>query len=371
MLRWEPGVAMGVLSRFFRSARRTAVLRPPRYGGDEPLEVVAESFYQDSLWRLAGGRTTAHVHREIRAMLEPEPGNAKDPNAIMVKIDGHCVGYLSSTDAAAYRPGVERLMCDGPVELRGFIVGGGPRRDGIGFLGVFLDHDPRQFGIPATGRTYGSEGFRTGFSEAVVSDVEDESYDLSWHADLSDDHAVACRKLRELLLAETDPIDRHYMQAELTRRLYRCRDSDPAALEEFDAACRQHHAEMESTIRAALLAKFGRMPVIETYRQAAIRCQKAKDWQAMREWAENGINVYGAEAARSDVVDDLHRRLAYATSKLEMRTTPTVRRRPSPAASQPAKVVTESLACARCGISFSRIRTRGRKPTLCPNCRAN
>jgi hypothetical protein len=32
-------------------------------------------------------------------------------------------------------------------------------------------------------------------------------------------------------------------------------------------------------IRDALLAKFGEVPVLETYRQMAIRQQKVKDWQ--------------------------------------------------------------------------------------------
>jgi hypothetical protein len=32
-------------------------------------------------------------------------------------------------------------------------------------------------------------------------------------------------------------------------------------------------------IRDALLAKFGEVPVLDTYRQMAIRQQKVKDWQ--------------------------------------------------------------------------------------------
>jgi hypothetical protein len=360
---------MGLLNRLFGRPSPTAVSQPPRLGGEEPLQVVAESFYQDALWRLAGGRTAAQVRCEVRAVLEPEPLNPKDPNAIMVKIGGHCVGYLQKLDAAAYRPGLERLKRAGPVELRGFIVGGGPRRDGVGFLGVFLDHDPRDFGIPATGRIYGSDGFRTGFSEAVTSDVEDDTYDLSWHAKLPDDHAEACRQLRELLARETDAVDRHYMHAELTKRLYKCRDVDESALDAFDAACREHHTELQTTIRAALVEKFGCVPVIETYRQAAIRSQKAKDWPAMREWAESGITIYGAEAARADVVEDLHRRLAYAVAKLEASEKRTAPRAATSASTRTVQAVMETLICARCGSSFERVRTRGRKPTLCDSCR--
>ena len=55
--------------------------------------------------------------------------------------DGLLVGYLSQDDAAAYRAGLLRLMqtsANGLVALHAVIVGGGPRRDGIGYLGVFL-----------------------------------------------------------------------------------------------------------------------------------------------------------------------------------------------------------------------------------------
>jgi predicted Zn-ribbon and HTH transcriptional regulator len=31
--------------------------------------------------------------------------------------------------------------------------------------------------------------------------------------------------------------------------------------------------------------------------------------------------------------------------------------------------VLELLVCRSCGSSFERVRTRGRKPTLCPSCR--
>ncbi|MGH2781026.1 MAG: hypothetical protein ACRDLA_06365 [Thermoleophilaceae bacterium] len=84
-----------------------------------------------------------------------------------------------------------------------------------------------------------------------------------------------------------------------------------SALDEFDAVCAQHDAEMDR-IRPALYDKFGAVPVIDMYRQAAIRCQKAHDWRQMRFWAERGLAVYGSEAARPEAVADLDKRLAYA-----------------------------------------------------------
>jgi hypothetical protein len=71
------------------------------------------------------------------------------------------------------------------------------------------------------------------------------------------------------------PATNTYMMSEPERRLYKSRDAFSSALDEFDAVCRQHATEM-AAIRPALLEKFSKIPVIDTYRQAAIRCQKAK-----------------------------------------------------------------------------------------------
>lgn len=351
---------MALLSRLFGKTQ-------PILSGDEPLEVVGESYRQDTLWRLVGGYTTEPVREPIVAVLVPEPENPGDESAIIVQIDGHCVGYLSRGDAPKYLAGLHKLRAKGEVALRGLIVGGGPRDDGSGFLGVWLEHDPRHFDIPRTGHTYSGGGFRTGFSEALETDYEDDSYDLSWHAELSDDHATAIEQLRRMLKAESDPIDLHYMRAELVKRLYKCRDTDPLALDAFDAACEEYHAEIVK-IRAALFDKFGKVPVIETYRQAVIRCQKAKDWTRMREWAERGITVYGSDAARPEVVDDLHKRLAYALAKLDGASNPNPQRH-SRSTTTLAATVIETLVCTRCSSSFERQRTRGRKPHLCPDCR--
>jgi len=175
-----------------------------------------------------------------------------------------------------------------------------------------------------------------------------------------------------MLETDADPIDRHYMMCELEQRLYKSRDAFASALDEFDAVCRQHDAEMV-TIRPALFEKFGKVPLIDTYRQAAIRCQKAKDWAAMREWAERGISVYGDQAARPEAVEDLHKRLGYATAKMEAANKP---KPPKPVKAAVISTTTPSgsgeievLVCVECGATFERVRTRGRKPHACPTCR--
>jgi rubrerythrin len=356
---------VGFLRRLFSRPPTVSRVPPKFYGGDETLEVVGESFHQETLWALAGGRSGDRVDCPIRAVLVPEPDNPVDPNAVMVLIEGNCVGHLSRDDAAAYLPGLQSLMAKGPVGLEGVIVGGGRRNDGIGFLGVFLDHDPQDFGLLRAG--YGGE-LRTGFSEAAATDLEDDSYDLSWYHELSDDHGTAIQQLRRMLETERDPIDRHYMLSERAKRLYKCRDTVPTALDDFDTACREHRAEMV-TIRHALFKKFGQVPVIETYRQAVIRCQKAKDWAMMREWAEHGISVYGEHAARPEAVEDLHKRLAYALAKIDAATNPKPQRKTQARAATAAVAVVETLICTECGATFERMRTRGRKPHTCPTCR--
>ena len=367
----------GLLSRLFAArARPTEAATSAEqvevtlYSGHETLEVVGESRYQDALWQIVGGRTLDRVRYETHAVLISEAGNQHDPNAIQVLINGMLVGYLSREDAAAYRPGLIRLMetsTNHLVALRAVIVGGGPRRDGIGYLGVFIDHDPADFGL-APHRTSGGE-LRTGLSEAIATDFEDDKYDLSWHRRLSDDDDTAIQQLQSFLDAERDPIDRHYMLCELEHRLYRRRTAMPSALDQFDAVCRMHDEEMV-TIRPALLDKFGVIPVIAMYRQAVIRCQKAKLWDAARFWAERGIALYGDQAARPEVVEDLHKRLVYATAKLE------VAQRPKQKESHDVNTVTmmraadvETLVCVSCGDTFPRVRTRGRKPKTCPTCR--
>lgn len=345
----------------------TAVL----FGGDETLEVVGESYRQEELWRIVGGRRLDYVRFDVHAVLVPDAANPHDSNAIEVQIGGTLVGYLSREDAAHYRPGVLRAMRQNGgqfVALHGVTCGGGPREDAhIGFLGVFLDHDPADFGLSRHHVSIGH--LRTGLSEAIATDREDDSYDLSWSRSLSLDDETAAGQLWVLLKDEDEPIDRHYMLCELEHRLYRLRES-ASALEGFDRACEQHHVEMES-IRPALLEKFGVVPVIELYRQAAIRWQKAKAWESARAWAERGLSVYGDQCARPEVVEDLRKRLAYADAKLAARDGPRTRMPSGTTVSVSPEAVLEELVCTSCGCKFTRTRVRGRKPKLCPACRGD
>jgi hypothetical protein len=292
------------------------------FPGEETLEVVGESYRQDALWTIVGGWRREYISHPIRAALVPAPyvsesGVGDDPNAVEVHVQGHHVGYLSRHNASLYRRGIVTLMdrCPtGCVGLHGEICGGGERVDGIGMLGVFLEHNPLVFGVTRRSASDMSS-FRTGLSEAIASDIEDDSYDLSWLHELPTSDAAAIKVLRGLLENERDPIDRHYMLCELETRLYKSRDAFESALREYDAACELHDHDM-TAIRPALFEKFGRMPVLDTYRQAAIRAQKARDWHAAHRWAQRGLELYGEDAARPEAVDDLRKRVAYAEAKL-------------------------------------------------------
>lgn len=70
---------MGLFDRLFgkspafeetlgRTAARATVL-----GGQETLEVVGESHYQDHLWEVAGGFRAERIRHAIQAVLEPQP----------------------------------------------------------------------------------------------------------------------------------------------------------------------------------------------------------------------------------------------------------------------------------------------------------
>lgn len=300
--------------------------------GDDELEVVGESFCQQGLWEVCGGSEGDRVRYPIDAVLLPE-NHPDDRNAIAVHVHVHLggrrirVGYLPRDTASLYRPGLEALTarygCE--IGLRGIIVGGGYYGDRPGQLGVWLQHDPGDFGLTSKGRSdwtgpvqrrVRSNGtMRTGFSEAWLTDVEDNSYDLSWFDDLPDADRPAIAMLRQLLATDPDPIDRHFQFSELESRLYRCRDLYDTALTEFDEACTRHDAEMEA-ICAAFQAKWGKVPLLQTYRQMAIRQQKLKDWEACHWWAERGLALYGDSAARRDAVDDLLKRRSHALAKM-------------------------------------------------------
>jgi hypothetical protein len=287
--------------------------------GSQTLEVVGESFHQPELWRLAEASPGGdRVLKDICAVLVAEDGNPHDADAVAVWIDGLHVGHLSRENARLYRPGLlaQQEARGMPIALAGVIAGGGVRSDGPGMLGVFLDHDPEDFGLPRRRFTRPPESrMRTGLSDALATDAADDSYDLAWMTDLPSDDIRAIPYLRKLLAHEKDLLDRHFIFVQLEAVLYRCRSAFTSALGEYDEACRQHDAEMDG-IRQACLDKWGTVPLLETYRQMAIRQQKAGNYGQALWWAERGIALYGRDCARPEAVEDLRGRAAKYRAKL-------------------------------------------------------
>jgi hypothetical protein len=368
---------MGFFTKLFGKAPSTGQLvSPPRerpdwmvdgmratlYRGSETLDVAGESHHQDNLWRIVGHEPTeARVQQDCVAILVAERDNPYDANAISVWVNGLLVGYLPKDAAVDYRPGLLKLSESGPVALSGAIVGGG--YGGKAILGVFLNHDPRDFGLDSD-RPLRSE-MRTGLSEAMATDQWDDSYNLSWLEGLSDDTRAAVTQLRHLLEDETDLLDRHFMYSELESRLYKMRDVDEKALTEYDEACHSHDSEMDS-IRLALLEKFGDLPLLETYKQQAIRQQKAKNWDEGLRWTRRGLYLYGDSAHNQDWVNDLKKRAAHFDAKIAAGSV-VVTRQKKPAEKRKVEQV-EILTCSQCGRSWERVKTRGRKPLICPLC---
>lgn len=92
------------------------------------IEVVGESRFQGALTAIAGGKRRESQSITTNAVVEREPQNSFDRNAVKVLIAGQLVGYLSREDAARYAPAMdaaalEALPC--PAEIRGGWRSGG------------------------------------------------------------------------------------------------------------------------------------------------------------------------------------------------------------------------------------------------------
>jgi hypothetical protein len=103
-------------------------------------------------WRVLASRTTRQRSRRFRTRSEEgvdleveacvllENTNPYDPEAVRVDVDGRTVGYLSRTDARAYRRALESVGVAEGLACKGRIRGGWDRgqRD-RGHYGIYLD----------------------------------------------------------------------------------------------------------------------------------------------------------------------------------------------------------------------------------------
>lgn len=102
------------------------------------FDVVGESFHQDALENVCGGRCYDGVAHHCDALLELEEHNPYDANAVAVRIDGRTVAYLSRGDAADFRARVAELGLSARSFVCGAVVLGGWDRG---------RHDRGEFGV--------------------------------------------------------------------------------------------------------------------------------------------------------------------------------------------------------------------------------
>jgi hypothetical protein len=102
----------------------------------EQIGVVGESHYQEAISAACGRQGGEAIEFDCIASLNAERTNPYDPNAIMVQVDAHHVGYLSRKDAIRYHP----------------IVDAAERMDiFIGCNARIVAHDPAEAATPNAG----------------------------------------------------------------------------------------------------------------------------------------------------------------------------------------------------------------------------
>ncbi|MDM1545510.1 hypothetical protein HX037_06375 [Ignatzschineria indica] len=108
------------------------------------VDVVGESYYQDSLLLIAGPKKSKSKNIDCHAVLIREPDNAHDPNAVMVVIKGKLVGYLKKSMAKRFSEEWRNLGLTSKIMLvvAAKINGGWKDSSSEGNFGVVLDMPP-------------------------------------------------------------------------------------------------------------------------------------------------------------------------------------------------------------------------------------
>lgn len=135
---------LGEYTRFRGKARLTGAVGRPRpisLHGRRRVDIVGESYHQDALFELCGGRRRyGGVEVEAIAELVPDPENRHDPHAVEVRICDVAVGHIRREDLEWLRPEIEdSLDLHGFATCRAEIRGGWDRgRGDVGLFGVVL-----------------------------------------------------------------------------------------------------------------------------------------------------------------------------------------------------------------------------------------
>ncbi len=222
------------------------------------------------------------------------------------------------------------------VALAGVIAGGGP----YDTLGIFLNYNPADFGLEVVSDRLPSIKLMVRCERASAQ----PSTATPLTRGMTSGGSRSCRRIRpgswtssrRVSRPKQYPAQRHFLWTQAEESVYRLRDS-PGALDLFDQACGEHDSEM-STISPALIDVFGGLPLLEVYKQASIRHQKAHDWERADWWARRGLEVYGASALDPANVSDLSERVAKIAARVD-REQHAVARTPPRAAGQHQRTV--------------------------------
>ena len=103
--------------------------------GEYEFDIVGESFYQDALGQICGGKLPEGQDHECVAYLVPEPENPHDANAAAVYIDNLKVGHI----AAVIAPRISKALAGRIATVDAMIIGGWISDRGDGHYGVKLD----------------------------------------------------------------------------------------------------------------------------------------------------------------------------------------------------------------------------------------
>lgn len=142
---------MGFLKNVFgqgqEHARTEALLVESGLADEIPLddlyevEVVGESYRQDVIERIAGGKSEHGKHTRVGLTLRCEPKNPYDSDAVRVECMGQLVGYVARDEAADLSPALLENH-GGCIEAHGVIVGGWKDATSEGHFGVRAWIDP-------------------------------------------------------------------------------------------------------------------------------------------------------------------------------------------------------------------------------------
>ena len=215
----------GLLSRVLGTGQARSGVRPSStailLSGDETLEVVGESHRQEELWRIVGSRQEDYVRFDVVAVAHAGSGQPVRPQCDrgsdrrhpcripIARRRGPLLLWTPPDHANQWRSVRRPPRCDLWRRL------GARTRASGSSASSWITIRPTS-GCQAHHISTGH--LRTGLSEAIATDLEDGSYDLSWLKSLSIDDEAAVQQLQDLLEGEDAPIDRHYMFCELEHR---------------------------------------------------------------------------------------------------------------------------------------------------------